>query len=274
MASDLDALYRSHQIILWVEDVETKTYLEELWQDFDFGYRVGGGTPNIRGLVEDARRDNFGWVFGLVDRDFAARPARPARPLPPVLRCDRHEVENYALDAVAIRTSPVVNAAERTEAEIQDILHNGAQPFVPYMACRNAMTRLSQRLSARFPTHPTPEAVATLAQAEAAIVSSGWWNITLPTLTDLRPSVSTWLQSAEQTYRDALANGEWVESFSGKEILNRVINSIWTTGCHQGPGLRADFLKAVAEQQRKNGNQPQHLMDIRATVRQDVGLPP
>src|SRR5262245_49071638 len=107
MSSDLLALYARKKAMLWVEDLETRAYLREAWNDKDIGFLVAAGNESVFGAVRDAHKHGATNVLGMVDRDF--RPSNRDRWLDSQRTFQVHvleavEIECYALDEVVLET--------------------------------------------------------------------------------------------------------------------------------------------------------------------------
>src|SRR5512138_1078603 len=97
-------MYRSFPAYLWVEDEETRTYLEAVWPGESLiKLYVAGGHEHIGAVVEAAHQDYATHVFGLRDRDFTL-PNRSSwhNTNVAVFAGDYLEVENLMLDPEAI----------------------------------------------------------------------------------------------------------------------------------------------------------------------------
>lgn len=72
MSAEIEALYKNSPAVLWVEDPETRAWLEAVW----LGLRptiellVGAGRANVTAVCALAKESGLKHVFGLVDRDF------------------------------------------------------------------------------------------------------------------------------------------------------------------------------------------------------------
>jgi hypothetical protein len=53
MSADIDALYKKTQAVLWVEDSETRAWLDSVWLGLapTIMLRVAGGHPNVSALA-------------------------------------------------------------------------------------------------------------------------------------------------------------------------------------------------------------------------------
>lgn len=81
----LDSLLSVRPVVLWVEDMLTKEYLQRIWQPEDqlFQILIAGGLENVSAVVHDLQGKGYGNVFGFADRDFResnrARWGSPSR---------------------------------------------------------------------------------------------------------------------------------------------------------------------------------------------------
>lgn len=263
--TDLPSLYRRARIILWVEDVQTRQYLDTIWRTGDIAYLIGGSADTIRGVTEDAVRSAFTHVFGLCDRDFGrsnrSRWSRMAD-VERVYRLDAHEVENLLLDASAIAGCRF-NTAGRSEAEIEAFLLGEARAMCWWMATRHAVSELQTIATRAFPGHPTRPRARDRASARRHILDSGWVRTTAPDLpTEItEPAIDARLDAAYTACRDDLKSGAWRRSFSGKELFTAVDAFVFTRG--RIKGSRMILARAIADQQRASGSVDPMLGELR-----------
>jgi hypothetical protein len=187
-SSDLPSLYSLRPVNLWVEDDETRAYLDRAWQDPDIGYLVAGGGENVAAVVKSAREAGLPTVFGLRDRDFnssnRSRWRRWTDPLA-VFALDSLEIENFALDAEAIADVDA-NTAGLTAAQIEGLLQRAVNGMVWYMACRYTVSDIRDAVARDFLKHPRaegPRALTSFAAARDWILDSPWWKDVLPAAT-------------------------------------------------------------------------------------------
>jgi hypothetical protein len=98
-SADMVGLYSGHAIKLWVEDMMTRAYLQDCWNDPQIGFLIAGSNEGVVSVVNHAREDGITHVFGLIDRDFGIsnRNRWHAADGPCVFRPDVHEIENELL---------------------------------------------------------------------------------------------------------------------------------------------------------------------------------
>jgi hypothetical protein len=164
--SNLPTLYRNHQILVWVEDEVTRTYLREVWQDSNIGLLIAGGHENIHAVVKSARAQGFLHVFGFRDRDFGGtnRPKWQDDP-EGVLTSEVFEVENLALDSQAMFACQL-NSSKMTAEQISARLRELASKRCWWMSCRHAITDVRNAITDKFVEHPKLGKVTTQAEAE------------------------------------------------------------------------------------------------------------
>lgn len=269
LQSDLSAMYARSRLVLWVEDEETRTYLNTAWQDGDIGILIAGGNENIHAVAESAYRDRHTWVLGLRDRDFScSNRARWNDPNVRVIVLDAFELENLLLDPAAMAGCDV-NTSGKDRAAIQADLQALATPLAWWMSCRRTIVDLRDATTSSFTAHPKRSRVASQQEAESAIFSSSWWTATLPAIgtTITQPWVTQKLQTYHAAYTNDLASGAWQQSFSGKEILGEMRSRIWTRNQQPDPGGRLRLVRSVAEQQRTTNTLPQEIIDLHAALR-------
>lgn len=273
-SSDLRALYRNFPVYLWVEDEETRTYLETVWVGESLiKIYVADGHPNIAAIVNAAHRDRLPHVFGLRDRDFGgSNRARWSDPAVRVLCGDSLELENLLLDADAIAAC-AVNTAGMSTAQIEAELNAIATPLVWWMSCRRTLTELRDALTSEFPAHPTRYSVPTQQAAEQIILASTWWHQQFPAFHQkwTAATIQKRLAQHEAQLRPMLASNAWKQEWSGKEVLSDLVARVWTRKRLGNPAGRIEFIRAIAEAQCKLNRVPPEIAELRTTLRQRIG---
>jgi hypothetical protein len=216
-----DAFFQGDALLL-VEDSLTRRVLAKCWESHPKARRIllreAGGREGVRSLVQSARENGRTEVFGLVDRDFDATPGPGTGP---VFRTERHEIENHILDFnVLTRLS-----GSLTAQEIRDIAHARAVAGQTWMALRRTLFEMKHELPG-FPADPKFNEVPNVATAEN-------WLDRLPYPANIESLIRrTWTKDhLKKIARDrdhacglelASASDQWIETFSGKEILTYV----------------------------------------------------
>jgi hypothetical protein len=156
MSVEIDALYKNAKAVLWVEDPETRAWLEALWlgQAPTIRILVAGGHTNVAAVCQQALDYGAPNVFGLVDQDFGTSNRPRWSTLPPrerVYRFDVHEFENLLLvpDALA---GCGLNVGKRTSPAINARIFEEAQRLAWWVACARFLAET--RLVHRFPAEP------------------------------------------------------------------------------------------------------------------------
>lgn len=268
-------MYRSFPAYLWVEDEETRAYLETAWNGESLiAIYVAGGHQNIVAAVKAARLAGFTHVFGFRDRDFeASNRARWDDTSVHVLRGDAHELENLLLDREAIAACDV-NTSGMNAAQIAKELLALAAPLTWWMSCRRTITELHDAVNAGFLEHPSPANVKSLQEAENAIIQSRWWKDVLPTLHGTwgnRGTITTNLAQYEASYRAMLTSDAWQQEFSGKEILRALMTKIWTQNRPSDPAGRITFVQEIAKAQLALKRVPLEIGELRTAIRRRIG---
>ena len=154
-SSDLDALYKTRKITLWVEDAFTRTYLTTAWEGSPDV--LAGGCSHMAPLVEDARSRFSGLlVYALRDRDFGPTNRPRWKPATPVFTTEVFESENWTLDRDAFAAAQNINTAKRQASDIEACLEEAASKMVWWLACRATLQDVRGLLVAEFPAHPKP----------------------------------------------------------------------------------------------------------------------
>jgi hypothetical protein len=267
-------MYRTFPIYLWVEDEETRTYLQTVWEGDPIGYYVAGGHSPISAIVEAAHNDWNAHVFGVRDRDFTPpNRARWRETDVKVFAGDALEIENYLLDAEAIAACDV-NTSGKTVAQIEHQMRTLASSLVWWMSCRRTITEIRDAVASKFPEHPSRTKVHTQQDALRAIVEDGWWSTVLPSLNPKwgdRTTVEAALKSSGAFYSAALTNDTWHQEFSGKEILSELLSGVWTKKRPPDPEGRLTFVQEIARTQRKLRRVPNELTGLRDALRHRTG---
>ncbi|MDI1475583.1 hypothetical protein [Polyangium sp. y55x31] len=271
--SHLSALYKNKLVYLWVEDEETRTYLETTWGDPDIGIYIAGGCENIGAVVQAARKDKLHHVFGYRDRDFGAsnRP-RWNDPSVDMFVGDAFEVENLLLDAPAMAACEV-NTSPKDATTIEKEMQALAAQLDWWMACRATIVELRDVVAKDFIEHPGRSKVRSKQEALDTITTSAWWTRVpkaLPAATT-SPHLEARLLSHQKAYAAMLASGAWKSHVSGKEILAEMLTRIWTKKRPADPQGRQDFVKAIAQAQRKARSTPEEIVALRLALRARLG---
>lgn len=277
--SDLPSLYSQRPVNLWVEDDETKAYLDGVWQDAEIGYLVAGGSENVGVVVKSARAAGIQAVFGVRDRDFQGSNRKSWRTLTndvTVFTLECLELENLALDANAI-SGTIANTEGLTAEQIDRLLANAARRMVWYMSCRYTIAVIRDAIARDFTRHPKPDgtkAVGSFAAARDWILGSAWWQEVLPAATAhlTAANVELALHFHQHWCAEMAESQDWKQRFSGKEILDATINTIWRRG--RPSSARRDLLIMVAEQQRLSGTIPPEVKELHEALRARAGMAP
>lgn len=272
-------LYDVSRSTLWVEDDLTRFFLTELWADRQIRVVTAGGRGGVEFLVAGAPRGLVGKaVVGLVDLDFST-PNRDSwgNSAARILRTPTHEFENLLLDfdvlgALSRESAATIEAAAKARAE----------SIKWWMACKYARHEVFGAVSAYFPREP---AAAGMDQQRATdhLVDPEYWGKHRKVLANYTPAyLAQRVAQLGADYDAHLASGEWVRSFSGKEIFRHVRSVI--------PGLSArargdtnaandeDLAVLIARELRKPAfaRSPSGALfkEMRAALRTRAGLPP
>lgn len=276
--SDISGMYRSFPAYLWVEDEETRTYLEAAWSGESLiRMYVASGHQHVRAVVSAARNDWNAHVFGLRDRDFTeSNRSRWNDEDVCLFAGDSLEVENLMLDADAIAACDV-NTSGLDAAGIEQRLLALAAPQVSWMACRRLISEMGEAVTRRFVEHPRRANVRSHADALNAIAGSEWWTQVLPGLHSAwgnAQDVDTKLALYEADYNTALQDGTWRHRFSGKEILRDLRSAVWTMRREVDPGGAHTFVQAIAAAQVQLGRVPDEVEELRTAIRARIGRAP
>jgi hypothetical protein len=273
-SSDLTGMYRSFPAYLWVEDEETRTYLETAWNGESLvKLYVAGGHEHIRAVVNAARTDWNTHVFGLRDRDFTtSNRSHWMDESLSVFAGDSLEVENLMLDPTAI-ASCEVNTSGLDASAIESYLAQLAARQVHWMACRRLISDISVSLTEGFVEHPKRTTVLSYDDALKTITESRWYAEVRPKLDSIwvPALIEAKLVQYEAEYGHALSSGGWLRAFSGKELLRDLRSSVWTKKqCKDPEGLQV-FVRSIAEAQVKIGRVPAEVNELRTAILSRIG---
>lgn len=272
----ISSLYKNYPVFLWVEDEETRAYLDAAWNhDNTIGFLIAGGSENIAAVVHAAHKDGLTHVFGLRDRDFGdTNRLRWNEPGQTIFTLDSFELENLLLDASAMHACDL-NTTTKSARDFDHEMKAIAGKLDWWMACRRTIVSFRNSIGTDFIEHPTRSSVLTQAHALGAITTSSWWTTTRPTLQNQldEARAQSELQRHHQNCSYELHNGDaWKRSFSGKEVLVEMRSHVWTKKHQKDPEGRINFYQAIATAQRKSKTIPQEVTDLRLAVRARVGL--
>jgi len=268
-SSHLAAFYNAAPIILWVEDLVTKVYLDALWEhDSRFQLYVGGGHEVLAAVVHQAQHSGRSHVYCLRDRDFGpTNRDRWNNPDIHAFALDTFEVECFLLDPPALAEC-AVNTSGHDEDWIEQKLLEHARDLVWWMACRKVIAGLREARQIAFPKHPKPLNVRSRADAEQILFDNDWVRTTVPSLGTRVDATLLGhdLTRAHAHYTASLGRGTWSRDFSGKEIVNELVTRLFTKQRPRGNAAIQDLAKAVAHQQLRRECVPTELLELREAM--------
>ncbi|RLC12054.1 MAG: hypothetical protein DRI57_18160 [Deltaproteobacteria bacterium] len=275
VTTHLEKLLTDRPVVLWVEDMLTKEYLQRVWQPEDqlFQILIAGSTENVIAVVHDLQKSGYGHVFGFTDRDFResnrSRWNSPTQDMR-IYRPDHFEIENYLLDWKALAgCHENINRHSKARTMIEERATQYADGMLWWMACRQALSDIHKRLVEHFPTHPKVCDIKSIQNAENHIITNhNWWNdfpansADIQSLNYLRNN----LQTAYNGNQGDLNNGSWKVNFSGKEIFRSVRGFLFNESYASAEVMDTDLAKSVADWQINN-KVPPELIELRDSIR-------
>jgi len=270
MRSDIDALYKRAKANLWVEDIETRTWLEAIW----FGLipaiqvLVARGRGGVEAICKDAEKSGYKHVFGLVDRDFGTTNYEKWSSMAPdqrVYRLPVHEFENYLLSDLDALLGCDRHIEARPRIDVEQRIVEGAKKRIWWVTCIRFLADVQRKSKDGYPEHPICDNIQSLSHAENHVLQSHWFTVTAracPNLVD-PATVTSELQSTHAIVEQQFNLGQWKEKFPGKEIFKEIATHLNATDS----GL--NFIKSVGEWQRehaKQNNKPLPLADLRTSI--------
>jgi hypothetical protein len=277
MSSDLIAAYIRARVVLWVEDDETRQYLQGAWQqDPDITFLMGGGSESIRAVVADARKRGIDHVFGLVDRDLGkSNRSQWGGSGIAVFQPEVHELENWLIDPQAwAKLPPPYNPQSRSAADLAQRLQEAAAQMSWYMATRRVLAEARNR-SGHWPRHPKPREVADEASAARWIAEemlrTDWANQSAAVGKELNddPARLALLREAEAEYSAHLRDGTWQARFSGKELVHAIFG--YVRAAVESP-TKSDYCRVLGAVQRDDNRVPAEVVDLLGALKSTAGL--
>jgi len=253
MKSDLEALYKHAKANLWVEDPETKVWLDAVWS---------GGLPTIQVLVARGREgvdavcreayvSGHKHVFGLVDKDFgSSNHARwsSMQDQERVYRLHVHEIENLLLEDVDALLGCTMHTARRPRTNVEPRIVQAAQARIWWVTCIRFLSETKEKSREGYPSDPEYSRIQSLQDAEQYVLASTWFKTTAQCCPGLavQAAVSQELLATHAAVNQEFATGTWRQEFPGKEIVRDI-----ATYLSPGNSLR-DFIKSVGDWQRES----------------------
>ncbi len=274
MRSDIDALYKKPNATLWVEDVETRTWLEAIWfgQTFTIQVLVARGRGGVEAICEDAKRSGIKKVFGLVDRDFGTTNRAKWLSMEQDERLYRlpvNEFENLLLSDMDALFGCKMHTGQRARAEVEQRIVDGARKRIWWVTCIQFLRETHRNSSDGYPPNPKFEKNQSSTDVENHVLASTWFTTTAPNCPNFvdPAAVKSKIQSTYTTVQQQFDSGQWKEEFPGKEIFKEIATYLSPLDSGQ------DFIKSVGEWQRENAQQnkkPLPLADLRASIESRV----
>jgi len=267
-----DALYTG-QINLWVEDSLTRSYLSELWNDPAVKFLIAGGYEGVEAINSDAKDFEYSNVFGLVDADFRQTNRAEWMTDAKTFRTfvlPVHEIENYLLDADALRSSRFC----RRELTIDDLnkrMQDKASTLCWWAACRETIAVLKRRFRQNFVTDPKQNVTDEVA-ARQHICDSEWFKKLATECgrsneADVHKLLADYYHSASNWIRD----GSWKQKFAGKEILRDVAGWMYDQPkINVAKMNHSDLAKEIAKWQVGNDKIPVDLAELLTALKKRI----
>lgn len=274
--ADLMKLHR-RPMNVWVEDALTSEYLNEAWGDPRILLLIAGSSQSVRPVVLDACRNGAKNVFGIIDRDFES--TNESRWSTVELRhfiLPVHEMENYLLDAKSLAGCGV-NNRNRSEREIENQLLIFAQSMRYWMAANSVIKKMRQLCLDDFMLRPSPVELRNAKEIWTYIQQTSWFQ-QFPTRSSQITSASEiqcWIRDAVQQFEDDLSNGNWKQTYSGKEIARQIRGFIYepprkpvvSSATHD-----IDLAQSIGRWQIENDCVPEDLQKLLSLIRLKAGI--
>lgn len=271
MSSSLSSYYQQAPLHVWVEDADTRIWLEALWQGQQpyIQMHVAGGRDHVKALCNAARQDEHHHVFGLIDKDFGSSNLSQWTdgPSDGVYRLPVHEVENYFLDPEALSSCKLVQGRKTTE-EIQDKLLSLLKQHIAYVALVRVFNLLNHELLKDFPSDRSlVQKVKSRQDARSVLTELSWLSSDARLNRENVSSLDRLHKSLDEQYR---VTEEWVDTenwkveLPGKEIF-RALAAFVVPGPPKLP--RADLIKSIADFQTERGSVPADIQRLRDSLK-------
>lgn len=257
---------------VYVEDVETASYLVKLFKDrsSELRFSVAGGCEGVMiRVAADNSNDSGMEVCGIVDRDYGPdRSSKWRNPRARTFCFKRHEIENYALDWQALAN--VIGQTSVTSRDIEEYVRLIATDYIYTIACNVYLADLERKIRCKKPCEKTvyPKRIENLSSVELGkILKDCDEAVRYIKQSDLvayiqaegrnsfiEDAIRLDICSIVSKLKLSLDSEEWIEIFPGKELLRSV-------RCRWMPSMSdEDFIKRVGEAQ--SSNPPSDLKDI------------
>ncbi len=221
-AVPIDDPFFQGDALLLVEDERTRVSITECWsrdpQSRRIQVRAVGGRTAVESLVRAAVERGLAHVFGLVDRDLRGGTDQGR-----LFHTTRHEFENHLLDTTALAALLETLDASEIDRRLQAL----AQEQQHWNALRRALHDVKTSLPGT-PPDPKPHDVPDAAAAQTWLATQTW-------PASLEESVrKTWtptylrdvvLPKHQRDCADEVTRGDWMTTFSGKEIFESLARS-------------------------------------------------
>jgi len=275
--SHLSALFASRPIILVVEDRVAEEYLYAAWgvDRQYFAIVAAGGHQTVTGVVTEARKHGYANVFGTRDRDFGNdNLAQWPAPQDHMYTCPRHEMENYLLDWPALAGCALNSMHSHSLAQIQTKANEEAQKQPWWLACRKRLRWMQSHHGDGFPKAPKIPHITGYQEAFEYITQCVWFGDLQNRTTAIldQADLQQELHAGHTQYTNDLNNGDWVQTFSGKEVFRQLRSHIYGVPKTVSPEPDVDLAKSVGQWQYDNNAVPQDIVDLKNALKTCVGV--
>lgn len=276
MSSQLTADLKNAKCILYVEDEDTKIYLERLWggEVPHIALHVAGGKAHVKQLCREAVSEGHSHVFGLVDRD----EDKSNYPGWDLLQKEQRvyilpvpELENLLLTPEALVGQEFNSGkSKQTVEEVRDYLQQRLKDRLGWAALKHVLSELWAEYRTDF---PLSDKCLTLEAAEEHLLKQPWVSRMRTAHAQLTDEfLSERLREEHQRLETDIQAEQWQSSFPGKEILGGILTKVHRRA--KGSEGRHDLLKAIAQWQKANDKQPEAIVKLRAYLLKRIELVP
>jgi len=125
-----------------------------------------------------------------------------------------------------------------------------------------------------FPTAPGVDVISSYQEAFDHVEQSVWCGDLQNRTTQIldQTTLQQELTQAHTVYDQNLQSGQWLSTFSGKEIFRHLLSRIYDVDRSVSREADVDLAISVGDWQRENGHIPKELNDLKQAIKTRVGI--
>ena len=280
----------SKSVLVYVEDVTTKVYLDELLGNNGKFVEVivVGGRQSVLGVIEDDVRNKVTRTLGIVDRDFNSNVQGGwTLKYNRVFLLPNHEIENYLLDFDAIASyTPGGKSAPKDASHWQELAHSIAERYVYSATYNRLIAEIQSKLCQNYPeaihlstnpakncgSDPSGVVLKNLNEVVSHLKAQPWMAANPPNILAGALKNSELVKSATDIFTAfdvALHDPQdsWVRCFPGKEMFRAI-----TTTLLKGNEDDANLVMWIARKQLESKTVPIAMRDCISKIVQTASV--